>query len=204
MRTVRRLQHARSLRLKHRRSVRNYLVVAVLARRRVRHRLQNDALRNLEALASTLEYVLLAQLHAEVKAFAQLLRLVDVALVSHAHRRPASAASSEAVRGRGPQSLVASGRGHARPAHEHGLAGRLDGRLAAAELRGPGGLADEGVTWRLAEAVKARERALRSARDDETEVVVADNGVKLDADELRISREKFASIDFSRGGRSRN
>ncbi|MEM9575917.1 MAG: DNA primase [Pseudomonadota bacterium] len=67
-----------------------------------------------------------------------------------------------------------------------------------------GGVADEGVTWRLSEAAKAAEAARRSVRDDDGEVVVADNGVKMDADEVRISRQSFDSIDFTRGGRTRN
>ena len=66
------------------------------------------------------------------------------------------------------------------------------------------GLADEGITWRLSEAAKAADRALRSTQEDNGDVVVADNGVKLDADEVRISRESFDQIDFTRGGRTRN
>lgn len=66
------------------------------------------------------------------------------------------------------------------------------------------GLADEGVTWRLSEAAKAAENAFRNAKDDAGEVVVADNGVRMDADEVRISRERFDSIDFTRGGRAKN
>ena len=66
------------------------------------------------------------------------------------------------------------------------------------------GLADEGLTWRLSEAAKAADRAFRNAQDDKGEVIVADNGVKMDADEVRISRQKFDSIDFTRGGRTRN
>jgi DNA primase len=67
-----------------------------------------------------------------------------------------------------------------------------------------GGVADEGLTWRLSEAAKAADRAFRSSQDSTGDVVVADNGVKMDADEVRISRERFDSIDFTRGGRTRN
>ena len=66
------------------------------------------------------------------------------------------------------------------------------------------GVADEGLTWRLSQASKAAQRALRSGKEDENEVVVAKNGVKLDAEELRIRRASFDSIDFSRGGRTRD
>jgi DNA primase len=66
------------------------------------------------------------------------------------------------------------------------------------------GVADEGLTWRLSEAAKAAERALRNVRDDKRNVVVAENGLRLDAEEVRISRERFDAIDFTRGGRTRN
>lgn len=66
------------------------------------------------------------------------------------------------------------------------------------------GIADEGLTWRLTEAAKAADRALRSGQEDNSEVHVADNGLKLDADEVRISRKSFDAIDFTRGGRSKN
>ncbi len=79
----------------------------------------------------------------------------------------------------------------------------LDAEIAEAE-EDLSGLADEGVTWRLSEAAKAAQEALRSTQDDNSEVHLADNGLKLDADEVRISRESFDSIDFTRGGRARN
>ncbi|MEO9648884.1 MAG: DNA primase [Roseobacter sp.] len=63
---------------------------------------------------------------------------------------------------------------------------------------------DEGLTWRLSEAAKAADRASRPSQEGNSEVVVADNGLKLDADEVRIRREKFDAIDFTRGGRTRN
>lgn len=79
----------------------------------------------------------------------------------------------------------------------------LDAEIAEA-AEDLGGVADEGLTWRLSEAAKAAHKALRSEQDDKSEVVVADNGVKMDADELRISRESFDSIDFTKGGRAKN
>ncbi len=79
----------------------------------------------------------------------------------------------------------------------------LDAEIAEA-AEDLGGIADEGVTWRLSEAVKAADKARRSAEDEKGEIVIADNGVKMDADEVRISRNSFDSIDFTRGGRTRN
>ena len=66
------------------------------------------------------------------------------------------------------------------------------------------GVVDEGLTWRLSQAAKAADRALRASQDSDGDVVIAQNGVKLDADEVRISRERFSAIDFTKGGRTRN
>lgn len=63
------------------------------------------------------------------------------------------------------------------------------------------GLADEGVTWRLAQAAKAFEQALKPTETDDRATVRADNGVELDKEELEKSRAFYDSIDFSRGGR---
>jgi DNA primase len=62
------------------------------------------------------------------------------------------------------------------------------------------GEADEGVTWRLAEAVKAADRAHRSGQEDKAEYVIADNGARLDREKIAKSRDMFARIDFSKGG----
>ncbi|WP_431358116.1 hypothetical protein [Sulfitobacter albidus] len=63
------------------------------------------------------------------------------------------------------------------------------------------GEADEGLTWRLAEAAKARDRAQRSGQEDRAEYVIADNGARLDREEVEKSRSFFDQIDFSKGGR---
>ncbi|MFT3688922.1 DNA primase [Paenirhodobacter sp.] len=63
------------------------------------------------------------------------------------------------------------------------------------------GLADEGVTWRLAQAAKAFEQALKPTENDDRATVRAENGVELDKEELEQSRAFYDSIDFSRGGR---
>ncbi|MEQ6248499.1 DNA primase [Sulfitobacter sp. HNIBRBA3233] len=63
------------------------------------------------------------------------------------------------------------------------------------------GEADEGVTWRLAEAARAHDRARRSGQEDQAEYVIADNGARLDREEVEKSRSFFDQIDFSKGGR---
>lgn len=63
------------------------------------------------------------------------------------------------------------------------------------------GLADEGVTWRLAQAARAFEQALKPTEADDRATVRAENGVELDKEELEQSRAFYDSIDFSRGGR---
>lgn len=69
---------------------------------------------------------------------------------------------------------------------------------ASADLAG---LADEAVTWRLAQAAEAHNRALAGAREDVAEYVTAENGVRLERDELMKSRQVFDAIDPARGGR---
>ena len=63
------------------------------------------------------------------------------------------------------------------------------------------GEADEGVTWRLAEAAKAADRAHRAGQEDRAEYVVADNGARLDRAQVAKSRDMFDQIDFSKGGK---
>ena len=63
------------------------------------------------------------------------------------------------------------------------------------------GEADEGLTWRLAEAAKAADRAQRSGQEDKAEYVIADNGARLDREEVAKSRSFFDQIDFSKGGK---
>lgn len=63
------------------------------------------------------------------------------------------------------------------------------------------GEADEGVTWRLAEAAKAADLAQRAGQEDKAEYVIADNGARLDREEVSKSRSFFEQIDFSKGGK---
>lgn len=63
------------------------------------------------------------------------------------------------------------------------------------------GLADEGVTWRIAQATQALEKALKPQEAADRATVRAQNGVELDREELERSRAFFDAIDYSRGGR---
>lgn len=62
-------------------------------------------------------------------------------------------------------------------------------------------LPDETLTWRLKEVAEARNRASVSAREDETEYVIAENGARVSKEELTKSRQTFGSIDVTRGGK---
>ena len=61
------------------------------------------------------------------------------------------------------------------------------------------GLADEAVTWRLSQAAEARNRAVRNQSEDTVEYIIADNGAKLEKDQLAKSRALFDAIDFTKG-----
>ena len=63
------------------------------------------------------------------------------------------------------------------------------------------GEADEGLTWRLAEAAKAADMAQRAGQEDKAEYVIADNGARLDREQVAKSRSMFDQIDFSKGGK---
>ena len=65
-------------------------------------------------------------------------------------------------------------------------------------------LADEGLTWRLAQANRARTEADRGPEAARAEGVIAPNGVEMDKDELEHAKKTWASIDFSKGGRARS
>ncbi len=69
------------------------------------------------------------------------------------------------------------------------------------DLRGD--VADESVTWRLGQAAEARSFAERAQQEDSSDYVTAENGVQLDADEVRRSRALFESLDATRGGKPR-
>ncbi|MEM6888012.1 MAG: DNA primase [Pseudomonadota bacterium] len=56
------------------------------------------------------------------------------------------------------------------------------------------GQPDEGVTWRLSEAVKAADRAQRSAREDGTEYEIGENGARINRDERNALDALLQSI----------
>ena len=62
------------------------------------------------------------------------------------------------------------------------------------------GLADEGVTWRLARINEARFAAERGPQEDRRSGLVAENGVEMDRTELEEARNLWDRIDFSKGG----
>ena len=66
------------------------------------------------------------------------------------------------------------------------------------------GVADEGLTWRVAKAAEARHAAARGPQDTKGDSVLAPNGVEMDRDELERARKIHDSLDFTRGGRGRN
>jgi DNA primase len=66
------------------------------------------------------------------------------------------------------------------------------------------GLTDEGQTWRISHANLARETAARGPQESNAEVVIAPNGVVMSKEEIEYSRKSHASIDPTRGGKSRH
>ena len=73
-------------------------------------------------------------------------------------------------------------------------------RDAAEEI---GGLADEGLTWRVSQAARAVADAEKGPEAARAEGVVAANGVELDREELDHAKRTWDSIDFTRGGKAR-
>ena len=82
---------------------------------------------------------------------------------------------------------LAARRGHAREVAD-----------AVQDVEGP---ADEGLTWRLAQAAVGVETKKNADSGQDAEVVVADNGLALRKDEVERSRSLLDAIDFTRGGR---
>jgi len=74
-------------------------------------------------------------------------------------------------------------------------------REIADAMEDMGGLADEGVTWRLDQAVRAVDRALRGDGEDRTEYETGENGAKMKKDERHELDALLGGIDFGRGGR---
>ncbi len=75
-------------------------------------------------------------------------------------------------------------------------AARREIEEAAEDLEG---LADEGVTWRLAKINEARFAAQRGPQEDRRSGLVAENGVEMDRDELEEARSLWDRIDFTKG-----
>lgn len=65
------------------------------------------------------------------------------------------------------------------------------------------GLADEGVTWRLAQINEARFAAQRGPQEDKRSGLVAENGVEMDREELEEARSLWERIDYSKGRHGR-
>ena len=55
---------------------------------------------------------------------------------------------------------------------------------------------DEGLTWRLAQASEAMNRAQRGETEDKAEYHTANNGMALSRDELKHRDKLFANIVF--------
>ncbi len=63
-------------------------------------------------------------------------------------------------------------------------------------------MADEGLTWRLSQAVEARNRAMRSEGEDKSVFDVGDNGGALmDREERRELDDLLSKLSFSKPNR---
>ena len=63
------------------------------------------------------------------------------------------------------------------------------------------GVADEGLTWRLAQAAEAEEKSRKIAGGDDAEYEEASNGAKLNKDERGSLNDLLNQIDFAKGSR---
>ncbi|XDA96902.1 DNA primase [Sulfitobacter sp. LCG007] len=64
-----------------------------------------------------------------------------------------------------------------------------------------GGVADEGLTWRLAEAARAAERAQRSGQEDRVEFDLGENGARISREERDTFESLIAAIRSRKPGR---
>ncbi|WP_227269787.1 DNA primase [Roseobacter weihaiensis] len=69
----------------------------------------------------------------------------------------------------------------------------LDAEIAEA-AEDLSGVADEGLTWRLSEAAKAADKALRSGQEDRAEYEIGDNGARISRDERSALDALLATI----------
>ena len=67
------------------------------------------------------------------------------------------------------------------------------------------GVADEGVTWRLAQASAAFDKAARGANEDRVAYAIGKNGARMKKDEQSAFEKLVNQIDFAKGrGRSKS
>ncbi len=65
-------------------------------------------------------------------------------------------------------------------------------------------MADEGVTWRLGQVAKARNEALESRTEDDTEYERGDNGAAISREERSAFEQLLQQIDYGKGHKSRS
>ena len=76
-------------------------------------------------------------------------------------------------------------------------------REVAEAMRDLEGTADEGLTWRLAQAAEARNKAGQRQSEDKTEYEIADNGVRVARSERDAFSAVLAQADPAKGGRKK-
>ena len=67
-----------------------------------------------------------------------------------------------------------------------------------------GGVADEGLTWRLAQASAAVDRAGRGNNEDRAEYEVSENGARIRKEERSAFANLLDQIDFAKGRKRPN
>ena len=73
----------------------------------------------------------------------------------------------------------------------------LDAEIAEA-VEDLSGVADEGVTWRLSEAARAADQAVRSGQEDKAEYDVGDNGARIKREERSAWDTLLGTINYSK------
>ena len=66
------------------------------------------------------------------------------------------------------------------------------------------GDADEGLTWRLAQAAEAKNKASRSQTEDNTEYEISESGAQMNRDERSAFKQLWDNIDFTKGKNTAN
>jgi DNA primase len=62
-----------------------------------------------------------------------------------------------------------------------------------------GGIADEGLTWRLAQATAAVDKAGRGDNEDKAEYAIGENGTRMKKEEQSAFDQLLAQINFAKG-----